>query len=469
MDMINKLLNDRSKNIRKLAEDRFKINSSGYHEETSYDDMKRLNEELQIHQIELELQNEELINSQEQLKQVKNNYHDLYDNAPISYLTFDINGNIIQSNLTAKNTFNINKSALNNLSFYQYIPEENRDFFYLHLKDVIKGIGIKSCDLMLYGNKNRLFNAKLDTIKIDNNTESIFRTAITDITNLKNMENEIRENEKQKIELIKKLELQNNHLELMNKKLTIAYEDAEKACKAKDSFLGVMSHELRTPLNGILGLSQVMLIECKDEETKEAFENIYNSGNHLLSIITDLIDITIIESGNISEIKEEEICLKDILKSVKEIVANSVNEKKLKLRMPDNDFNFIVDKSKLRQILINLISNAIKFTNEGTIDVNVSITDNNVLFEISDTGIGIAEDKLKIIFETFYQIENFKQRRHGGVGLGLAICKKLVEKLGGDIWVDSIEGEGSNFYLQFLLKPVKKLMKKNNHSSFKYL
>ncbi|MDA3905664.1 MAG: PAS domain S-box protein [Bacteroidales bacterium] len=238
--------------------------------------------------------------------------------------------------------------------------------------------------------------------------------------------------------------------------LKIALEKATESDHLKSAFLATMSHELRTPLNAIIGFSEMINGELPLEDIVDFNQIIHTSGNQLLHIIEEIFDITLIDAGDVEIIKEE-VELKVILDKVKEIVKidqhrmqkdnlilsyiNSVDEKEVVIN---------TDPSKLKQILINLVKNALKFTEKGHINYGYSVIKKNgkpvLQFYVEDTGIGISKDNLSIIFNMFRQVEYSNTREYGGVGIGLSIAKKLVELLGGELWVESTLGQGSVFY-----------------------
>ncbi|WDE98064.1 ATP-binding protein [Lentisphaera profundi] len=226
-----------------------------------------------------------------------------------------------------------------------------------------------------------------------------------------------------------------------------ARAEAEKANVEKSQFLSNMSHELRTPLNGVLGYTQV-LQNSPDLQTKyqSSLKGIMNCGEHLLTVINDILDISKIEAGKL-ELFYDEVDISRIVNETEDILRYKALEKNLSLGHslnPEIPQYIQSDVTKLRQILVNLVGNAVKYTSTGSVDLKVEIQGQYLKFLVIDTGIGIPAEKQKRVFEAFRQDEG--GRKEGGTGLGLAICVKLVEALGGEIGLESEEGKGSSFW-----------------------
>ncbi|TGM24527.1 ATP-binding protein [Leptospira meyeri] len=233
-------------------------------------------------------------------------------------------------------------------------------------------------------------------------------------------------------------------------------ENAEAKVNFKTSFLSTMSHEIRTPMNGILGMTQILQQTNLTEEQKEYLNLIQFSGDNLLLLVNDILDLTKLESGQF-ELHLEPVALPKFLNDCINLFKSQSDPNRLliSLELVNPPPNFLVtDQRRFAQILSNLLSNAVKFTEKGTITVSVEsipLSEDKVRLSISvkDTGIGIPEDRMEILFQPFSQIHSHLTEKTIGTGLGLAITKKLIEELGGSISVQSIYGRGSNFSFQF--------------------
>jgi signal transduction histidine kinase/CheY-like chemotaxis protein len=354
--------------------------------------------------------------------------------------------------------FNI---SLNSLPIKSHIINMHENIFkkYKILILTTLGVIILLISIIALMYKNIIQQKKIEQITINKNIEIQQQSEVLAITN-QNLNDTNAE-----------LESINETLNSLNEELYLAKEHAEESDRLKTAFLHNMSHEIRTPMNAIMGFSSLLALNYNDKQKLEKFSGIINSRCiDLLEIINDILDIAKIESGQLSI--NTEVC--DVKELFVELFA-FFSEHQIRLGKENIEFNTFftgstpdllieTDKVKLKQVLINLLGNAFKFTDIGTISVGCKFdTHNKLLFYVSDTGIGIPADKQASIFDRFVQVTQDSNRFYGGTGLGLSIVKGLIDILGGDVWLESKLGEGSTFYFTIPLKRVQTL---NNGKEF---
>ena len=223
---------------------------------------------------------------------------------------------------------------------------------------------------------------------------------------------------------------------------------AENLARVRSEFLANMSHEIRTPLNGVLGFADIGFRNYQNpEKAKNAFAKILGSGKRLLGVINDILDFSKIEAGKL-KIEQTEVCLSEVIHQTIEILADRIQAKSLDFQLqivPDLPVTCISDPLRIGQVLLNILSNAVKFTESGSVTLSVSYREDALLFKVTDTGIGISEGQLNELFSAFHQADASASRRFGGTGLGLAISKRIIELMGGSISAESQLGIGSTF------------------------
>jgi signal transduction histidine kinase len=259
-----------------------------------------------------------------------------------------------------------------------------------------------------------------------------------------------------KLKLIREAEqaqLRNRELERTRGRLERARQQAESANRVKNAFLGTLSHELRTPMNGVIGMGELLLHTDLNEKQENFVTVLLASAKSLTGLVDDLLDISMIEAG------EMRLSLGSLnLVSMAGSMVSAFEATEIAQRVTLNldydaglDGNWFGDGKRIRQVLSNLVNNAVKFTGEGEVTVSMRDQGAKVRFEVRDNGPGIPEDKLQAIFDRFQQVEEHESRRHGGVGIGLNICRQLVTAMRGSIGVESELGNGATFWFEIPL------------------
>jgi len=298
-------------------------------------------------------------------------------------------------------------------------------------------------------------------IRMDDGS-TLWHGIISDITERKEAEIEIQKKSEYIERQNEEFQKLNKELTLANEELMVAKEHAEQSDRLKTSFLQNMSHEIRTPMNAIMGFSGLLANQFDNKAKLEQYSLIINQRcADLLQIINEILDVAKIESGQLP-VTISECQLEPLLTEIELLFKEyQLRQNKHHIRFNVNyafgafDSTIQTDKTKLKQILINLIGNAFKFTDEGEINVSCQFNhDNSIVFSITDTGIGIPSEKLNFIFERFAQLESSPDRLYGGTGLGLSIVKGLIDLLDGSIWVDSVVGQGTTFSFSLPYKSV---------------
>ena len=385
---------------------------------------------IQEYQLNLELQNEELLLIQTELEdsqlRFKELYKDLYDQAPVGYCTINAENVILKHNLYTTHLLSRQGQHLLGQKLTDFIHPDDQDIYYLHCKK-LQELNISShCEVRMLKASGEAIWVSINQMLTKTNTkQAIFYLAISDISELKALQ-----------------------------------EAAEAANRAKSSFLSNMSHEIRTPMNAILGFTYLLRQEQKDPKSIDKLDKINHSAQHLLDVINDILSLSKIEADAI-ELEQIPFKLSDTLNKVKILLTDQLEKKALEfivdIDSQHKDLPLIGDPLRLTQILLNYLTNAIKFTAQGQVTLRVKIeneqVDNLLLkFEIQDTGIGLTDTQIAKLFQAFSQADTSITRQYGGTGLGLIINRRLALLMGGDTGVISSPGLGSTFWFTACLK-----------------
>ncbi len=400
----------------------------------------------------------EKIQSENDLKESEEKYRNLVQNIGDGIIIVDLKENILFCNPVASKIFGLKDTELVGKNLSEFVDKQRFELIKNETKK--RRRGEKSVyEMVINRPDHRKRYLQVNATPMYKDGKIIGNLGIIrDETERKKYEQQIKQKNEELQAAEEELQASNEELHFVNqsleqnnKELKKAKEKAESADRLKTAFLANMSHEIRTPMNSILGFSQLLKEKKSDKEKQERFIDIINiNGKQLITIIDDIIDFSKIESNQL-EIVNYEVDIHKMLDDIYESFANKIETEKpvihFELIKPDGKKLIInTDEQRITQIISNLLGNAIKFTSKGKILLGCEKHEDHLLFFVKDTGIGIAGDKKEIIFERFRQADDSYTRKFGGTGLGLTICKKLTELLGGEIGVESVLGSGSKFY-----------------------
>lgn len=398
--------------------------------------------------IEQSIKDDRLKNAQ--INELNEILSSIIDNLPIMLFLKDAKTlEYVNWNRAAEQVIGYSKEEMLGKSDYDFWKPEEAEFFVEVDRKVIESGELKEIPQEPVSTRyqgERILRTKKIPV-YDRKGQPIYLLGISeDITDTLKAEQELCEYRDHLEELVKE---RTANLELAYKDLEIARDEAIRATNIKSEFLANMSHELRTPLNSILGFTGVVkegIAGDLNEEQKKQLNIAYESAEHLLMLINDILDISKIEAGKIELTKEEFDCIaliNEVVNSLKPLGK----QKNLQLQIDIEPDVLLIcsDKGKLKQVLINLISNAYKFTQQGMVRITCRSTEKEVFIEVEDTGEGIEKKNFEKIFEPFKQVDGSNVRVHQGTGLGLAISRKFIKIMGGTISVDSTVGKGTRF------------------------
>ncbi|MBK9444247.1 MAG: PAS domain S-box protein [Comamonadaceae bacterium] len=399
------------------------------------EDAQLLFHELRVHQVELELQNEELRRVQEELAMARERYFDLYDMAPVGYCTVNEEGLVLEANLTAATLLGLSRSALVKRSLTRFMPRAQQLLYQQCCQQVNVSGQTQSCELqMIKVNQAPIWVGLAVNLAHGPQGARTLRVMFKDISERKQLDGE----------------LQARTVELERTRMV-----ADKANAAKSDFLANMSHELRSPLNAILGFAQLMDAgtPTPTPAQKSSIDQILHGGWYLLALVNEILDLASIEASTPALTMGVE-SLAEMLQDCQTMIAPQAANRGIQINFPpdEQDCTVHADRRRFKQVLINLLSNAIKYNRaQGTVEVAWSLhSAARVRISVKDSGLGLAPGQVAQLFQPFNRLGQ-ETGPQEGTGIGLAVSKRLVELMGGTMGVHSTVGEGSVFWFDLAL------------------
>jgi PAS domain S-box-containing protein len=408
--------------LRRRAEEKARADDVKAQKPLSPKESGRLLHELQVHQIELEMQNEELRRAQGELEAARARYFDLFDLAPVGYFTLSEQGLILEANLTGAGLLGVERRALVKKPLTRFILPEDQDIYYRHRKQLFETGTPQVYDLRVLRADAAAFWARLETTEAqDADGAPVCRAVMSDITASKQAEEKLAELDRR-----------------------------------KDQFLAMLSHELRNPLAPILNAVQLLQLQKGQNSVQQkALAIIERQVGQLTHLVGDLLEVSRAITGRI-QLCQEQVSVNSIVERALETARPLIDQRKheLTVSLPPDPIWLYADAARLEQVLTNLLTNAAKYTNEGGhIWFSAQQKGDKAVLRVRDTGLGIAPAFLPHVFDLFTQAERSSDRSQGGLGIGLTLAKRLVEMHGGTIGVSSTLGQGSEFVVSLVVCP----------------
>ena len=404
--------------LRRLAEEKARAIQARLPETLSAEEAGRLIHELQVHQIELELQNEELRRAQGELEASRARYFDLYDLAPVGYFSLSEQGLILEANLTGAGLLSLARRDLTDQPLSHYILPEDQDIYYRHRRQLLETDTPRECEIRMLRTDAAPFWARLEStvVRDGESGDCVCRVVVSDIDARKQAE-----------------------------------ENLADLNRRKDEFLAMLSHELRNPLAPILNAVQLLQLQNDENAVQQkARAIIERQVRQLTHLVNDLLDVVRTATGTI-QLCREPVAVSDIVERAVETTRPLIDQHnhEFTVSLPPAPIWLDADASRLVQVVTNLLSNAAKYMHEGgRIGLSVQQEGDQAVLRVRDTGLGIAPAFLPHVFDLFAKAERSADRSQGGLGIGLALVQRLVELHGGTVTVSSTLGQGSEFVVR---------------------
>jgi signal transduction histidine kinase len=430
--------------LRAAAESTLSERSSGGHAQVvPLSSPEALLHELQVHQIELEMRNESLLETQADLERSRDQYFALFDLAPVGYLILDAAGRVLRLNQLGAQLLQAQPEAVHLRHFIELVTPGDQGRWQAFALQSMARMAAQSLELGLLLPDGAVRHVRLDSMRqAAAASDAGLRLTVTDMS------------ERLRADLSQ--QQQNDRLEetvrSRTAELLVAKEAAEAGSRAKSEFLANMSHEVRTPMNAIVGFTYLLRHGNPTEEQRKWLDIITDAADHLMTILNDILDLATIEAG---KMKMAQTCfdLPAVLGEVCSLIMAQAQTKGLSIALEQGAVPTWVrgDATRVRQALLNYMTNAVKFTERGSITLRAilqEVADDEILvrFEVQDTGIGVTPKLMSNLFQPFEQGESSTTRQYGGTGLGLAITRHLAALMGGEAGVLSRLGKGSTFW-----------------------
>ena len=408
--------------LRREAEQRLRDKEAVPAQSMAEVDARALVHELQVHQIELEMQNEELQRARGAAEEASEKYGDLFDFAPIGYFLWDAEGRILEINLAGAALLGLDRNAMIQKQFGQFVAMDNRPAFVDFCKRVLTTDTRETCEVKLLKDGQPVYALVEGIAAQDHQGQGkLCRAAVIDITARKQAEDKLAEVDRR-----------------------------------KDQFLAMLSHELRNPLAPILNAVQLLQLQKGENSVQQkALAIIERQVGQLTHLVGDLLDVSRAITGRI-QLCQEQVAVSSIMERAVETARPLIDQRKheLTVSLPPDPIWLYADASRLEQVVTNLLTNAAKYTNEGGhIWLSAQQEGDKAVLRVRDTGLGIAPAFLPHVFDLFTQAQRSSDRSQGGLGIGLTLAKRLVEMHGGTVGVSSTLGQGSEFVVSLVVCP----------------